>query len=299
MNETKLSWGDLGLFVAVARGGGLAGGARLTGMSAPSLGRHMANLEQAYGEELFIRQARGYDLTAAGQELLQQALEIEAQVHTIERRRDNRRASLPVHISAGTWTTLFLIRNMAALHRPDVRLVLQAAEARHDISRRETTIGIRNARPTEAALVARRTARVTFAPYVATQLAQQADPVGFLASSAPTPSAEWVRQMHAGDIVLQVSHPRSLLDLAMQGAGQAVLPCFIGDAQPGLQRSGGVIDALTHEQWLVVHGEDRTQPQVRQTITAITRLLTSHKDLFAGERTGIADDDNSKNPAAL
>ena len=167
MNETKLSWADLELFIAVARGGGLASGARITGMSAPSLGRHMAELEQAYGETLFDRQPRGYVLTTAGAELFEQAGEVEERVLNIERRRDNRRATLPVHISAGTWTMQFLTHHIGHIQSQDTRLVLQASELSQSISRRETTIGIRNAPPQERASVARKTTRVAFAAYAA------------------------------------------------------------------------------------------------------------------------------------
>ena len=77
-----------------------------------------------------------------------------------------------------------------------------------------------------------------------------------------------------------------MLDLARQGVGQAVLPCFIGDREASLTRTGDVIDELTGDQWLVVHGEDRHQPQVRRTITAIARLLKANRDLFTGNFAG-------------
>ena len=278
MNETKLNWSDLELFIAVARGGGLAAGARITGVSAPSLGRHMSELEQSYGEVLFERKPRGYELTAAGEDLLRQAIAVEERVLNIERRRDNRSATLPVHISAGTWTMLFLTEHLAELQSSDTRLVLHASELPHNISRRETTIGIRNHRPEEPSLVARKTGRVAFASYAL----QTAPGVGWLSTTVQTPSANWVRSRHGKRVVTEVSSPRLLLDLARQGVGQAVLPCFIGDREASLTRTGDVIDELTGDQWLVVHGEDRHQPQVRRTITAIARLLKANRDLFAG-----------------
>ena len=82
---------------------------------------------------------------------------------------------------------------------------------------------------------------------------------------------------------MEVSNPRLLLDLALQGAGQVILPCFVGDREPGLRRTGDVINDLTRDQWLVVHGEDRNQPQVRRAINAIAKLLTTNAKLFAGK----------------
>ena len=279
MNERKLRWADLELFIAVARGGGLAAGARITGISAPSLGRHMAKLERSYGETLFERLPRGYELTAAGVDLLEQAVEVEERVLNIERRRDNRRATLLVHISAGTWTMYFLTGHIAAIQSDDARLVLHASEQLHNINRRETAIGIRKARPQEPALVARKTGRVAFAPYATPATANEPK---WLETSVETPSANWVRSHQGRQVVMEVFNPRSLLDLALQGVGQAVLPCFIGVRQPGFVRSGEIIHELTGDQWLVVHGEDRNQQQVRHTINAIAKLLTTNAGLFAG-----------------
>ena len=142
-------------------------------------------------------------------------------------------------------------------------------------------------------MVARKTGRVAFAPYAAataaTAMATGAmGQLGWLSSTVQTPSANWVRSHHGRDILMEVSSPRTMLDLTLQGVGQAVLPCFIGDTDPNLTRSGPVIDDLTGDQWLVVHGEDRNQPQVRRTINAIAKLLTANARLFAGKATGKA-----------
>ena len=277
MNETKLRWSDLELFLAVARGGGLAAGARITGVSAPSLGRHMSDLEHSYGETLFDRQPRGYVLTSAGTELLQQAVEVEEKVLNIERRRDNRRATLPVHISAGTWTMHFLTQNFADIQSEDTRLVLHTSEQPHNISRRETTIGIRNARPQEPALVARKTGRVAFAPYAAataaTAMATGAmGQLGWLSSTVQTPSANWVRSHHGRDILMEVSSPRTMLDLTLQGVGQAVLPCFIGDTDPNLTRSGGWLH------WAVKTTETDFGFQRGREDNCLTSVDTSHRE---------------------
>ena len=280
MNETKLDWADLDLFLAVARGGGLAAGANISGISAPTLGRHMAGLERALGEVLFKRLARGYELTAAGQELLGEAGAIEAQICAMMRRRDRRNAQLPIHISAGTWMTRFLASHIRDITPDAVRLVFRVAEQKHDIGRRETTIGLRNSRPQEAGLAARKTTRIAFAPYATASAVMGND---WVACSALTPSANWVRNHKSTQIKTEVSTPRSLLDFARQGEGQVVLPCFVGDQEAGLIRSGPIIPALSHDQWLVVHGEDRNLPSVRATVDLIAKLIMSERRIFEGK----------------
>ncbi len=70
MDETRASWDDLHLFLAVAREGGLSPAARTTGRSAATLGRRMLALERSIRRELFVRHERGYELTADARELL-------------------------------------------------------------------------------------------------------------------------------------------------------------------------------------------------------------------------------------
>lgn len=279
MNETRLNWADLKLLLAVARGGGLAGGAHISGVSAPTLGRHMARLERSVGDVLFLRQARGYELTEAGKELFAEAQEIEASILSIERRLDKRQAMLPVTISAGTWMTYFLTRHIDKIARPDIRLVFSPDEERKNIARRETTIGLRNARPDDPSVFLRKTARVAFAPYATEKGVQSGQ---WIALDLATPSAQWVKTHKADQIGLKVSHPRSLLDLALQDMGQVVLPCFIGDAEDSLSRCGDIIPALSHDQYLVVHGEEREYEATRGTIDRIIALIKSHRALFAG-----------------
>ncbi len=276
----KIDWSDLSLFLAVARGGGLAAGARMAGLSAPSLGRHMRDLERATGEILFNRMSHGYELTEAGAELLLEVEAIEALVSDLEHRRKARRERPPVHISAGTWMTRFLATNIHQIKQNESRLILGASEAVHNISRREATIGLRNTRPLEGSTAIRKTTRIKFAPYRAIGCEINNE---WIVTTGNTPSAQWIRKNMSDRICFEVTGPRSLLDLARQGVGQVVLPCFVGDRDPQLARGGQIIDELTHDQWLVVHGEDRHLKPVYRTIENIVRLIASNRQLFEGE----------------
>lgn len=279
MNETNLDWTDLRLFLAVARGGGLAGGAKSSGVSAPTLGRHMLRLERALGVVLFDRLPRGYALTEAGRDLLDDASEVESHILGLERRSAGAQNPLPVHISAGTWMTRFLTSHIGDLSATGARLVFETTEHHQSIARREATIGLRNARPREPGLAARKSTRIAFAPYASPAALHRED---WLASTSNAPSATWVRANKGALVCLEVSSPRSLLDLARQGAGHAVLPCFVGDGEKGLMRTGPVIGALTHDQWLVVHAQDRDLPPVRRCVDQIAALLRAHRSAFGG-----------------
>ncbi|WP_051337366.1 helix-turn-helix domain-containing protein [Leisingera daeponensis] len=104
MNETKLDWDDLRLFLAVAREGGLAAAAASTGKSPPTLGRRMLALERRLGHDLFRRLARGYELTKDGRALVGTAEALESRILSLTTKAAS---SVPtVKISAGTWVTV-------------------------------------------------------------------------------------------------------------------------------------------------------------------------------------------------
>src|SRR6185312_7242041 len=69
----EFDWNLIRSFVAVAQTGSLSAAARQLGGSQPTLGRHVAELEQATGLKLFRRGRAGYELTDDGLVLLARA----------------------------------------------------------------------------------------------------------------------------------------------------------------------------------------------------------------------------------
>lgn len=269
MDEREFDWDNLRLFLAVARAGGLGRAAERTGKSAPTLGRRMIELERNLGRELFLRKPRGYDLTEDGQALLEQVEAIEARVVPVTKTSLARAAPL-VKISAGTWVTRVLIGRVEHLKGSmAVRLRFISSEEVLKIGHREAAIGIRNHRPEDIGLAGRKVGRIRFAVYAT-------DPriSTWAHVLSKTPSAHWVRDNARDDETVEVTAPQNALDLANAGLARAVLPTFIGNAQPRLVPVSDPIEDLEHDQWLVSHHEDRFLPEVRHVIDRTYSILT-------------------------
>jgi len=95
----------------------------------------------------------------------------------------------------------------------------------------------------------------------------------------------WPHENHGNEIVVTVSRPTALLDLVLSGAGVAVLPCFVGDADARLAREGGEIELLRHSQWIVMNNDDRHRRDIRTVADRMTRLIKGHSDLYAGRKS--------------
>ena len=283
MDETTIDWDNWRLFLAVAREGGLAAAAAVTGKSAPTLGRRMQLLERLTGRELFHRLPRGYELTESGREVFDRLSAVETTLLDIDGTKESGDLSL-VKVSAGSWMTYSLcqkikliVKNLDAVC---VRFI--SAEAVLDISRRETTIGIRNNRPTQGNLVCRKLGRVQFAGYAVSK-----DIRHWVQVNQDIPSAQWVKSQqttgrtNAGSnrnttVMFEVTSPRNALDLATTGVARAVLPTFVGDNIGKLQRVTPKISELAHDQWLVTHPDEQYHVPVRKVIDGI---YTAAKDL--------------------
>lgn len=276
MNEVELDWDDLRLFLAVARKGGLAPAATSTGKSAPTLGRRMLALERRLGRELFRRLPRGYELTSEGEAFLEHAAEVEGRIVPLVSGHSG--AEIPVAISAGVWVTRLLTAKAATLIGSDpISLRFVADDAKANITRREALIGVRNARPTGGAIAARRIGRVRFAVYASDETVTR-----WVRVLGKTPSARWTAQVAKAPGDIEVTHPRSALDLVLTGVARGVLPTFAGDAEPSLRCVSAIIEDLDHDQWLVAHHEDRHRPEVRRiidrTYDALAAVCQTHRD---------------------
>ena len=287
--KSLVDWEDIRLFLAVARGEGLSAAARQAGSSPATLGRRMTALERSLGQRLFVRERLGYRLTEPGRQFLAQAEEMEAAATGIERWRDGLSPRRTVRISAGTWTSWFLARHIDALWSPGEPWTIDfvAANARLDIARGQADIGVRNRRPEEPWLAGRRTGDVAFAVYGRRGEALEERWIGVTGDGAVTPSARWVAERHAAATVVRGNDPRLILDLLRRGVGRAVLPCFVGDADPELDRLQEV-EELRHQQWLVLHQDERRHPAVRAVIERIVQLMRDNRALLRGEGAGPA-----------
>ncbi|APO73602.1 LysR family transcriptional regulator protein [Rhizobium etli 8C-3] len=280
-------WDSYQLFLQVARRGGLTGASVATGLSPATIGRRMLELEQETGRMLFARSQTGYRLTGDGQTLLGHLQEMEAAARKVDAWRQAGEGGAAVKIAAGTWVAWLLTENFSAIRMPAdaFNIVLTIGEARANLAYRESDIGIRAFEPDEANLAARLLGEVAYAVYVRRNASELENRwIAVAEDEAISAYLRWPYRQTWEPIVATVNRPRSLPDLVRAGAGKAVLPCFVGDLDPELQRLGGELAELRHRQWIVLNNEDRHRPEIRTVADRMTKLLKSYADLFAGKR---------------
>ena len=166
-----------------------------------------------------------------------------------------------------------------------------------NLSRREADVALRVARPGEGDLWGRKLADVAWTVYGAAdylawapQLTSSHDLashplIGWEEGTVGINAAEWLAQAApSGAVVYRTNSLVNQLVAARAGIGLAVLPCYLGDPEPGLARAlpGGPVPALARELWIVTHQDLRRTARVRAFFDAIAEGIGADRGLIEG-----------------
>lgn len=252
-----MDWDHLRFFAALAHTGTLAGAARVLAVEHTTVARRIQALEQQLGYPLFARDASGHKLNAAGRQLLPVAQAMEKAVRGVEHLALQSTAEaaavaglVRVGVTEGLGVQL-LAAPLALLTRqhPKLSIDLLALPRLMHLSRREADIVISLERPKRGTVVVSKLAHYHLYLYGERQ---------YLARKPLVRSSEDLRHhqfIHYVDDLLfsqelqllgQLHKPAQFVfrstSIAAQceavraGAGLAVLPAFLADRDPLLQR---------------------------------------------------------------
>jgi DNA-binding transcriptional LysR family regulator len=283
----NIAWDGYQVFLTVAQQGGLSAATTVLGLSSATIGRRMLEFEREIGLSLFNRSQSGYSLTEAGQQLFERLQQMDLAARDVEAWREEANGIPTVRIAAGTWVAWLISKNLPAIcsSRDPFRVELLISEQRATLAHRESDIGVRAFEPVESNLAAVRVGEVAYAAYQAKHLAaaEQDRWVTISKENAISAYLRWPYMNVPDKIAVLVNRPRSLRDLICAGAGRGVLPCFVGDQEPRLERIGGPLEELRHRQWLVMNDQDRHRADIRTVVDRLTVLMRHHARAFSAE----------------
>ena len=108
---------------------------------------------------------------------------------------------------------------------------------------------------------------------------------------ADLPAARWVdAALGERPPALVTSSLRSQHVAARAGLGLAVLPRFMGDADPDLRRIACDVDALEEDIWLVVHADLAGSARVRAVADFVAGVVRDDADRLEGRYAPRAGD---------
>lgn len=296
--HSALDWDDLRVVLAIARGRSLSAAARGLRVTHSTVFRRLAVIEQVLAVRLFERFREGYVATPAGEAVAALAARMVTDITALEMRLagQDMRPSGTVRIATTDTVCPLIMRHMASLRAayPDIVPEITLANEMADLTRREADIAIRpTPRPPET-LVGRRIADIAHAGYAsAGYLARNRsrdlhrhDWVGLDDALASTVIGRWLRQhIRADRTVLTVDALPALRDAASAGLGLALLPCYVGDSDPGLRRVAVALpDEPRSALWLLTHADLRHTARIRAVMDHLAAAFASDRDMLEGRR---------------
>lgn len=170
MDTEEPGWDLYRSFLAVADAGSLSAAARALGMTQPSLGRHVRELEAMLDVALFTRSPQGLALTETGVELAEHARSMAAASAALRRAASGSRQEVRGVVRITCSEVVggeVLPAILADLRRqqPGIVIELSLSDATENLLRRDADIAVRMLRPSQAALVARRVGAIGMGLY--------------------------------------------------------------------------------------------------------------------------------------
>jgi DNA-binding transcriptional LysR family regulator len=293
MNWDALSfdWNQIRAFLATAEEGSFSGAARALRCTQPTVGRQVAALEESLGLVLVERSGRGLTLTQSGRDLLEQVRKMGDIAIEISLLADGEFSTLSGKVTISATDLLsaeFMPELLAPLREKAPSIVLHVVPANDlsDLLRREADIAIRHVQPEQPELIAKRIGDFTANLYAATELLNRLGRPDSLSAIAQLPMVGVADPNRLVGPLNQMGVPITEANfVASSGSGvvtwalvkasfgASMLPCYLCDKEPGIEKVFPSLPSLNFPVWLVTHRELRTSPRIRMVFDVLAKGL--------------------------
>jgi DNA-binding transcriptional LysR family regulator len=279
-----MDWEDLRFFLAVATTGSMSGAARALDVNQATVSRRLAALEAQLNVRLVDRLPRESRLTAIGQQVLQEVLDIETKAFAIKRKCSSSEAAVRSKVTITAPPILarhFLTPHLAALAKTSPMVQLSILSEPHfvSLSRMEADLALRLSPPIEDTDIAKKVGLMQFALYAQRDYwnildQQKWEFVGYTDRQGDFAHKRWLYEVIGSRrVVCEVTDLSHQYEAACTGIGVAGLPCFIGDRDNRLVKLNNDVSMLNLDIWIAMHPDRRNDTVVRKTADEILQLL--------------------------
>ena len=277
----RFDWNRARAFLVTAEEGSLSAASRALGISQPTLGRQVSALEEELGVLLFDRLGRSLTPTPAGLELLEHVRLMGEAAGRVSLAASGQSQELEgsVCITASDMFSAYLLpdvlRTLKSRH-PGITIEIEASNETRDLRRREADIAVRNVRPDQPDLVAKKVCDMAGHLYGARALL---DPLGPRRDPSDVAHLEVIGFDHTPRLLemlnahgyafptdatrIVTASQFVMWELCKQGLGLSVNGAPIGDREPTVDRAVPDAAPIRFPVWLVSHQELHTSRRVR------------------------------------
>jgi DNA-binding transcriptional LysR family regulator len=299
--NNAFDWSLIRSFLAALDRGSLLGAARQLGISQPTVGRHIADLEAQLGAVLFERTGRGLQPTAMALQLTGAARAMEDSAMALSRHVSGAQAEEvgTVRLTATQPVACHLLPPVLAQLRhalPAIQIELVVSNTHSNLLQREADIALRMVQPDQSSLVAKRIGEVVLAACAsAGYLARRGTPetpadlllhelVGFdRAEDILRGFGAMGHSVTRDQFALRTDDMLAYWEAIRAGLGIGFVANYVLATDPGVRRVLPTLSLPALPIWLTVHREVRSNGRIRAVYDflaqAVPQALTP--DAFA------------------
>jgi molybdate transport repressor ModE-like protein len=292
----ELDWSDLNLVLAICRSGTLSGAAKSLGINYTTVFRRINAIEKKLEVRLFDRQPTGYVMTEAGEVMKRSAERIDEEVVALSREilGKDLRLQGTIRITAPEGVALRLLApHLAAFctQHPDITMELIATSSPLRLSKREADLAVRVTSKPPDAYIGREVCKFRHGIYASPGYLENNQNLSldehlWVMSEdnfeySPLPS--WRKKFHPKSrVVFSSNNTIAVVDAAKRGLGVTLLPCILGDREPGLVRTRHIPEDLNFSLWILIHPDLRNTARVKALMTFLLSELENEKPAIEG-----------------
>lgn len=294
-----MDWDYLRYIHALATGGNLKRAGEILDVHQTTVLRRLDQIEEQLGVQLFERARDGVLLTPAGEVAFKEAERISRDMQSLEQKlkgQDPRPAGV---IRFGTTDTLLnrlidpILSDLVTAY-PGVQLDIATGNEVPSLNRRNMDIVLRPTNESPDALTGRRIGSIESAIYCARQYVDcnpRFDPQHPEAQAWVVPddsfshlaTGSWYQKnLKESQPVIRCNGLYAMYTLVRAGSGVGVLPCYMGDEDPELQRLSPPLEGEGVGLWLLTHRNLRQGAAVRMVMDFIAEKLQALQPVIEG-----------------
>ena len=279
--SVNFDWNRARAFLVTAEEGSFAAAAKALNVTQSTLGRQVAGLQEELGVTLFQRVGKGIEITAAGIKLIESVKEMGEAANRFSMTASGQVSNIEgaVAISSSEAFSVFLLPSILKKLRdkePGIKIEIIATNHSSDLRRREADIAIRNFRPKDSDLIAKKVKETkaylyasddylkTHGPFKKKTDLTKADFIGFSENDEYLDGLNQLGLKLSGDNFPYISENHiAHWSLVKSGAGIGVMEERIAMEEPTVKRVLKSIPAFPIETWVVSHRELKTSRRIR------------------------------------
>ncbi|MBP0048738.1 LysR family transcriptional regulator [Marinobacterium sp. AK62] len=300
-----LNWQDMQIFLEVARADRLTDAARRLNIDHSTVSRRIRRFETSLNTQLFERSTHGYQLTAAGEQLLLFAEEMARQASRASDNISDQNLQVSGQIRLGVtegFGTYVITPLLSAFRRhfPDITIDLLALPRAVNLGRHEADLAITIDRPRNAEMVVSRLCHYRLQLYGEQEYLNRKgyphsvrdlyryDLIGYVDDLvfsdqlcyldpllSELPSAPHF-SLRSTSVITQFHATRC-------GSGLSILPCFLASQEPGLEAVLTDQIDITREFWIAARSEQRQLLRVRLLWDFLKRAVDANQAFLMGQ----------------